>query len=148
MEHDQYSGTYVMTGRHYQNQSLVESTVSGNAAVYWLRGTVDKNRANPVLELEVRRVGKMIQQYTTASDNTGTALRVRVVVASLRSTAIPDKMEDHVAIALPRRYLDAKKTEGLDIRLMGYNNVSLIVKVPPANIEEFLTAFDSAVSSK
>jgi hypothetical protein len=90
----------------------------------------------------------MIQQYSTASDNTGTALRVRVVVASTTSTAIRDKMEDHVAIALPRKYLDAKKAAGLDIRLVGYNNVSLVVKVPPAYIEEFLAAFDNAVASK
>jgi hypothetical protein len=58
MEYDQYSAVYVMTGRHVQNQSLAEAAVTGNAAVYWMRGTVDKNRGNPILELEVRRVGK------------------------------------------------------------------------------------------
>jgi len=109
----------------------------------WMRGTFNKNGTDRLIQLYVQRLGDEfnIQQYSSASDNTGVPLQVHRIKVDLSRQLISRVSEDQVAIDLPRDFLDARKDQGLDIRLIGYNNVSLIVKVPAAYIAEFLLSF-------
>ncbi|HEY0467517.1 MAG TPA: hypothetical protein VGC79_25125 [Polyangiaceae bacterium] len=47
---------------------------------------------------------------------------------------------------LPAGYLETKRQTGLDVKLLGYNNDSLVVKVSPEYVSEFLQGFDSSVA--
>ena len=51
-------------------------------------------------------------------------------------------------VDLPRPFLNGRRAKGLDIRMNGYNNGTMIVPVTAAYLADFLDQFDAAVAQK
>lgn len=152
---DQYTQRWVLNGPSVSPGGLLANVMSGVFSgidtTVWLRGTFDKGGQNAELQLYIQYYGKGAGMLlpNSASDSTGQALKVSRVQRALSQDVLgrtSSEALELVAIDTPRPYLQARKTSGLDIRLMGHNGQSSTIKIPAETVAAFLTEFDSALA--
>ena len=152
LAYDPYTASWILSGDKILQQSLWALDIHGRNSAVRLRGTFDDALKRRDIQLVVMTVGEAAHGFfvNSASDVTGTALKAR----RLESTFVRQTMFGPVvpprevfAVELPRNYLDARRSAGLDIRLNSANNDSMIVKVPSSDLAGFLDQFDAAMAN-
>jgi hypothetical protein len=150
LEYDQYAGQWVLGGSVLNGGEFWKSVMTDIQTYAWLRGTFDRSGQNQAIQLYAICMGGGAGQLVamSASDSTGAALTThRVENTSVQRIAGQPfyAPKEVVAIDLPRRFLDERRANGLDIRLQGFNNAKPIVKVPAEYLSNYLDEFDTAV---
>lgn len=153
LEYDKYKAQWVLTGAKYRPDSLWGSALKRVDTYVWMRGMVDEAGQHPTIQLYVDSSGEAAGGLvvTSASDSTGTPLTThRLENSFVQHTIIGAVIspQEVFTVDLPRPFLDARRVNGLDIRMNGYNNGSMIVPVTAAYLADFLNRFDAAVAQK
>jgi membrane-associated protease RseP (regulator of RpoE activity) len=134
---DPYTNFYSVSGMNLDLGGFPNITKT------WMRGGFDKSGKNEYIQLYVYHWSQTGWKFLSeASDITGTRLIVHRLDREVNYDAA---VEEHIAIDLPRDFLESRKTQGLNIRVLGSKG-SLIVEVPGSYIVGFLERFDSAVA--
>lgn len=133
---DPYSNRYSVSGMQMNRGGFP------NITRFWLRGGFDKTGGTEFIQLYVYHWSQTGWNFfSQASDITGTPLNLRQLDREVNTNAT---VEEQVAIDLPRDFLESRKTQGLNIRLLGSKG-SLVVEVPSAYIIGFLEKYDTAL---
>ena len=133
---DPYANSYSVSGMQLDTGSFP------NITKIRMRGGFDKSGGNEFIQLYVFHWSQTGWKFfNQASDISGTSLNVRPLSRDVNSNAT---VEEHIAIDLPRDFLESRKNQGLNIRLLG-NRGKLIIEIPSAYIIGFLEKYDSAL---
>jgi hypothetical protein len=133
---DPYANSYSVSGMHLNLGGFP------NITKIWMRGGFDRSGGNEFIQLYVFHWSQTGWNFfNQASDISGMPLNVRQLSRDVNSNAT---VEEHIAIDLPRDFLESRKNQGLNIRLLGSRG-SLIVEVPSLYIMGFLEKYDSAL---
>ena len=151
LEYDKYAAEWVLTGAKFNPKSIWSGVLTKTQTEVCMRGTFDESLRKKSIKLYVNSSGEGAGGLiaTSASDSTGTQLKTHrlentFVQHNVLGTYVHPK--ELIAIDLPRDYLDARKADGLDIRLNGYQQGSLTVAVTANYLTDFLDRFDSSVA--
>jgi len=113
-----------------------------NITKVYMRGGFDKTGTNEFIQLYVFHWSQTGWNFfDRASDISGTPLDVHQLARQVKSGRV---VEEHIAIDLPRDFLENRKNQGLNIRVTGVNGY-LIVVIPSPYIIGFLEKYDSAL---
>lgn len=108
-----------------------------------MRGGFNKSGDNEFVQLYVFYWSQTGWKFfNQASDISGTPLNVHQLARNINSST---SIEEHIAIDLPREFLENRKTQGLNIRILGSKG-SLIVEIPSSYLIGFLEKYDSAIN--
>lgn len=133
---DPYANSYSVSGMQLDTGGFP------NITKIRMRGGFDKSGGNEFIQLYVFHWSQTGWKFfNQASDISGTPLNVRPLGREVRSNAT---VEERIAIDLPRDFLESRKNQGLNIRLLGSRG-SLILEIPSAYIIGFLEKYDSAL---
>jgi hypothetical protein len=133
---DSYANSYSVSGMKLNMGGFP------NITRIWMRGGFDKIGDNEFIQLYVFHWSQTGWKFLSqASDISGTPLLVRQLGRDVGSGGI---VEEHIAIDLPRDFLENRKTQGLNIKVLGSRG-SLIIEVPSAYIIGFLEKYDSTI---
>jgi hypothetical protein len=114
-----------------------------NITKVYMRGGFDKTGTNEFIQLYVFHWSQTGWNFfDQASDISGTPLDVHQLGRQVKSGTV---VEEHVAIDLPRDFLESRKNQGLNIRLLGSKGY-LIVEIPSPYLTGFLEKYDSAIN--
>jgi hypothetical protein len=129
---------------------LVGSLRGQPGAVAWFRGTFDKSGGNRAIELRVKYEGAGAAQLfpQSASDATGATLSVKQVEQTFMKTSVGQSFiapEEIIAIDVPRPFLEARRSTGLDIQVRGASGKVAVVKATGEQVAKYLADFDTAI---
>ena len=134
---DPYANSYSVSGMQ------IDLGGFPNITKVRMRGGFDKSGGNEFIQLYVFHWSQTGWNFfSQASDISGTSLNVRPLNRDVNFNAT---VEEHIAIDLPRDFIESRKNQGLNIRLLGRKG-SLIIEVPSAYILGFLEKYDSALT--
>jgi hypothetical protein len=135
---DPYTQAYAVTGPQLDLGGFP------NITKVWMRGGFDKEGRTAFVQLYVLHWSQTGWKFLrSANDVTGTPLNVRQLDREVQRGG---NVEEHVAIDLPRAFLEERKVSGLNIRVDGSKG-SLIVEVSGVYVAGFLAKFDEAIAA-
>lgn len=152
LEYDKYAAQWVLTGAKYRPDSLWGSAVKRMDTYVWMRGMFNEAGQQPTIQLYVHSAGEAAGGLvvTSANESGVTLTTHRLENSYVQQTLLGPALlpKEVFVVDLPRPFLNGRRAKGLDIRMNGYNNGTMIVPVTAAYLADFLDQFDAAVAQK